>query len=221
VSNPYQPPRATEAAAPSERRPPTLARRAAASVIDAAPLVVACTLVTVPVFAIALILVAQQAAGGAVLDPSVGGDPILRRLPGHPVAAAAGGVWLALQLVAVAASGRSIGKWLCGVRLATAAGAPISRARAVARATLRGALAGALLLAGVLGPRWLRADPATFYAPYSLTEGMSLPPYPRAVAMIIALLVLLLVVHLLADAILVIAPSRRSLADRLAGTAIA
>jgi hypothetical protein len=192
-----------------------------AAVIDVLPVLVACFFVTAPVFLVAGALAVERSEGFGFFDPTVSGDPMLRRLPAHPGLAAAAAVWLGLEVVALAVSRRSLGKWACTLRPRKVNGDGLSPLRAIGREALRGGLAGATLLVGVFGPRWLREDAAMAYAPHALTQGMDLPPYPRAVAGVIAGLAFLFIVHVMADVILVTSRrGGRSLADRLAGTII-
>jgi hypothetical protein len=221
VPNPYSPPRKeSPGLAPSSPELGAGARRAAAWAIDAGPAVVAVLLVTMPVLLLSLALVGESKAGTGFFDPTVGGDPLLKLLPTHPEVALAFAGWLFLEVVALVIGRRSIGKWLLGLHLATFDERPPSPARALGREALRGGLAGALVLIGVLGPRFLRVDPGSFYAPASLTAGQG--PHPTAVAACIIALLAMLAAHALADLILVVAStSRRSLADRLARTRVA
>jgi hypothetical protein len=181
---------------------------------------VAVLLVTMPVLVLSLALAGESRAGTGFFDPTVGGDPLLRLLPAHPEIALAFASWLVLEGAALAIGRRSIGKWLLGLHLTTLGGGTPSPARALGREALRGGLAGALVLIGVLGPRFLRVDPASFYAPPALTT-TGPDPHPTAIAASILTLMAMLVVHLLADLVLVVASaSRRSLADRLARTKV-
>jgi uncharacterized protein (TIGR03382 family) len=198
--------------------PRGLLRRAAAWAIDAVPTLTAVLLTTLPVFLLARALAAEQRAGFAVFDPIAGGDPLLRLLPTQPVGAVAAACWFALQAAALVMRRRSLGKWLLGLRPLARDGQPPSRTRAFLRESPRAALLAALVLVGALGPHWLRTDPATFYAPTSLTGGPA--PYPP-VAALITVLALMLAALTVADLVLVLAsPSRRSLADRLGGTVV-
>jgi uncharacterized RDD family membrane protein YckC len=220
VSNPYDPPRKESQGTPSSPKQETGARRSAAWAIDAGPAVVAVLFVTLPVLLLSVALMGDSWAGTGFFDPTVGGDPLLKRLPAQPVAALFFAAWLVAETVVLAIGRRSIGKWILGLHIATLDGKTPSPARAFGREALRGGLAGGLVLMGVFGPRFLRIDAGAFYAPQSLTGGLG--PHPTAVATSILALAALLAAHFLADLTLVVASApRRSLADRLAGTRVA
>jgi len=219
VSNPYQASKAhVDGSEPAQTRDLRL-RRLGAWAIDAAPAIVAILLVVLPVLLLALAFVVLESQPTArFFDPTVGGDPMLK-VPVHVDVAVAALVWLGLQLGALLFGGRSIGKLLLGLQVSTLDGGRPGRIRAIVREALRGGAAGALILVGLYGPRWLLVDRTAFYQPAALDGGDG--SHARAMGASIVVLLLLLVGHTLADLLLVLTTkTERSFADRVARTRV-
>jgi hypothetical protein len=198
------------------------ARRAAAWLIDTAPLWAAIVLVGPVAVILALALREVASAGIGLFDPS--SATAIGRQGLEWLARASGGAlmlvfgWAVVQLTALAAARRSVGKSLLGLGLSSA-GDPPSRGRVVAREMTRFVLLAALPLANAFyahprlaGPVWKR------YAP---GEPLIDPASITRTVIVVGGLMIVAICLTLWEAILVAGdPAARTLGDRVARTRV-
>jgi hypothetical protein len=198
-------------------------RRAAAWLIDAAPLWLAIVLVGPVAFVHALALREEAAAGVGLFDPSTA--TAIGRV-GFDWSARASSValvlvfgWAIVQVAALVVAGRTVGKALFGLGLAFAAG-QASRGRVVAREMTRFALLAALPVAYAFFAHPRLAQPV--WARFAPGSGPLIDPASvRRTLVVVGGLMIVAICITLWEAILVAGdPAARTLADRLAGTRV-
>lgn len=199
------------------------ARRAAAWLIDTAPLWLAMALVGPLAFVHALLLRQEAAAGVGLFDPAAGSAIAKRALLLDARASRAALLlvagWTIAQLAAVLAARRTIGKSLLGLGLASATDPP-ARRRVLLREGARFVLLAALPFAHAFfaHPR-LTTTTWEFYAPVEapLVEAGSI----WRTLIVVGGLMIAAVCVTLWEAILVAGdPAARTLGDRLARTRV-
>jgi hypothetical protein len=187
-------------------------RRLGAGLVDFTPFILAMGMMLPMLLGMGLLAV-ESFFGIGIFDPAVGADPVLlTHMAGQQAPAAGTAVvtfaWVALEVLALAGRGRSIGKGLFGLAAESSDGKPLGHSRATLREVPRLGLALAVMVVVALGaPRGFPRGNATAIVPTTIA------------AFVVVLLASALATHLAADIGLLLA-GKRSLADRLARTRV-